>query len=219
MISKMWSRKSLASFLAVAVLSVYSMFVLATPGHAAPLVGELSAFGGVTVNGQKAASGTTVFSDSMIVTAADANAMVNLGKAGRVEVLPGSTLKLSFSDNSLSGQLESGQVRISTPVGVTASIATNDGTVNAEAGRANIFTVDMTSGKLNANAIAGAVTANGKTPAAQAADNDDSKLSGGALAALVLAAGGAIAAIIIAGRSDNNDLNFGGTVTVVSPSK
>jgi hypothetical protein len=218
MISKMWSRKTLASFLAVAVLSVYSMFVLATPGYAAPLAGELSAFGSVTVNGQKAASGTTVFTDSMIVTATDANAMVNLGKAGRVEILPGSTLKLSFSDNSLSGELESGQVRVSTPAGVAASIATKDGTVNAESNRANVFTVDLTSGKLNANAIAGAVTANGKMSAAPAQDDNDG-LSGGALAALILAAGGAIAAVIIAGRSENNDLNFGGTVNVVSPSR
>jgi hypothetical protein len=214
----MWSRKSLASFLAVAVLSVYSMFVLATPGYAAPMAGELSAFGAVTVNGQKAASGTTVFSDSMIVTATDANAMVNLGKAGRVEVLPGSTIKLSFSENSLSGQLEAGQVRVSAPAGVAASVTTKDGVVTSASGRANVFTVDMTSGKLNAVATTGAVTANGKVMAAKD-DDDDDGLSGGALAALVLAAGGAIAAIIIAGRSENNDLNFGGTVVVVSPTK
>jgi hypothetical protein len=218
MVSKMWSRKSLASFLAVAVLSVYSMFVLATPGYAAPMAGELSAFGAVTVNGQKAASGTTVFSDSMIVTATDANAMVNLGKAGRVEVLPGSTIKLSFSENSLSGQLEAGQVRVSAPAGVAASVTTKDGVVTSASGRANVFTVDMTSGKLNAVATTGAVTANGKVMAAKD-DDDDDGLSGGALAALVLAAGGAIAAIIIAGRSENNDLNFGGTVVVVSPTK
>jgi hypothetical protein len=39
------------------------------------------------------------------------------------------------------------------------------------------------------------------------------------LAALLLAAGGAVAAVILAGRSGNNDLNFGGSVTVVSPTK
>ena len=44
-------------------------------------------------------------------------------------------------------------------------------------------------------------------------------LGGGALAALLLAAGGAIAAAIIAGRSGNNDLNFGGNVVVISPTK
>ena len=221
MISKMWSRKSLASFLTVAVLSVYSMMVLATPGHAAPLSGELSASGAVTINGQKAASGTTIFSDSLIVTANDANAMVNLGNIGRVEVLPGTTLKLSFSANGLNGQLDAGQVRVSSAAGVAANISTNEGTVKANEGGANVFTVDMSSGKLNATALVGAVTTNAGTLKAKADDDNGGygKLSGGALAALVLAAGGAIAAIIIAGRSDNNDLNFGGTVVVVSPTK
>ena len=218
MISKMWSRKPLACFLALAVLSVYSMVVLATPGYAAPLAGELASFGAVTVNGQKAAAGTTVFSDSMIVTAADANATVNLGKLGRVEILPGSTLKLNFSENALNGQLEAGQVRVSTPAGVAATINTKDGTARAEEGKANVFAVDMTSGTMNVTAFAGAVATNGGKRTAATQSTDDG-LSGGALAALILAAGGAVAAIIIAGRSENNDLNFGGTVTVVSPTK
>ena len=223
MISKMWSRKPIASFLAVAVLSVYSMFVLATPGYAAtPLAGELASFGAVTVNGQKAASGTTVFSDSMIVTATDANATVSLGKLGRVEVLPGSTLSLSFTENGLSGQLEAGQVRVSTPAGIMATINTKDGMVSAKDGSANVFTVDLSKGPMNVTTQAGAVATTGGARLAAAPlqqDNSESKLSGGALAALVLAAGGAVVAIILAGRSDNNDLNFGGTVTVVSPTR
>jgi hypothetical protein len=44
-------------------------------------------------------------------------------------------------------------------------------------------------------------------------------IGGGALAALLLAAGGAVAAAIIAGLSENNDLDFGGNVTVVSPTR
>ena len=222
MISKMWSRKPIASFLAVAVLSVYSMFVLATPGYAAtPLAGELASFGAVTVNGQKAASGTTVFSDSMIVTATDANATVSLGKLGRVEVLPGSTLSLSFTENGLSGQLDAGQVRVSTPAGIMATINTKDGMVSAKDGSANVFTVDLSKGPMNVTTQAGAVATTGGAllAAAPLQQDNDRKLSGGALAALVLAAGGAVVAIILAGRSENNDLNFGGTVTVVSPTR
>jgi hypothetical protein len=49
-------------------------------------------------------------------------------------------------------------------------------------------------------------------------DDDDHKLSGGALFALLAATGGAVAAIIYATRH-GNDLNFGGTVLVVSPTK
>ena len=56
------------------------------------------------------------------------------------------------------------------------------------------------------------------TPQAKPDDDSDHKLSGGALAALLLATGGAVAAIIFAVR-DKQDLNFGGTVVVVSPTK
>ena len=53
MISRTWSRKSIAFCLAVAVLSVYSMVVLATPGQLGQTgaSGELSVSGQVTVNG------------------------------------------------------------------------------------------------------------------------------------------------------------------------
>ena len=98
MISRTWSRKSIAFCLAIAILSVYSMVVLATPGQKGPS-GELSVSGQVTVNGQTAISGATVFSDSTIATAANSGATVSLGKLGRVELLPSSSLKLSFTDS------------------------------------------------------------------------------------------------------------------------
>ena len=86
MISKTWSRKSIATAVAVAVLSVYSMVVLAAPGAKAS--GELSVSGQVTVNGQKMISGGTVFSDSVISTAAQSSASVSISKVGRVELAP-----------------------------------------------------------------------------------------------------------------------------------
>jgi hypothetical protein len=49
-------------------------------------------------------------------------------------------------------------------------------------------------------------------------DDDDDDLSGGALAVLLLAVGGAVAGVLYA-AFHNNDLNFGGDVTVVSPTK
>jgi phage baseplate assembly protein gpV len=94
MISKSWSRKSIATAVAVAVLSVYSMVVLAAPGAKAS--GELSVSGQVTVNGQKVISGGTVFTDSTISTAAQSSASVSISKVGRVELAPNSNLRLSF---------------------------------------------------------------------------------------------------------------------------
>ena len=115
MISKTWSRKPIAACVAVAVLSVYSMVVLASPAAKAPS-GELSVSGQVTINGENVVSGT-VFSDSLITTAEKSSATVNLSKLGRVELAPNSGLKLSFTDKAVSGLLESGSASVSTLAG------------------------------------------------------------------------------------------------------
>jgi phage baseplate assembly protein gpV len=241
MISRTWSRKSIAFCLAVAVLSVYSMVVLATPGQMGQTgpSGELSVTGQVKVNGQSAISGATVFSDSTIETAQNSSAVVSLGKLGRVELLPGSTMKLSFTDAGLMGTLDAGRVRVSTPAGVSASVMTKDGSAMADSKQANVFTVDTECGNTIVATQAGNVELRAGDKTAQiAAGSQDTAgtaapgtrctrlrtegmrgIGGGALAALLLAAGGAVAAAILAGRSENNDLNFGGTVTVVSPTK
>src|SRR5258705_5528369 len=116
MISKTWSRKPIAALVAVAILSVYSMVVLASPAAKAPS-GELSIAGQVTVNGESVVSGGTVFTDSLITTAAKSNATVNLSKLGRVELAPSSTLKLCFPEKCISGLLENGTAEVSTLAG------------------------------------------------------------------------------------------------------
>ena len=239
MISRTWSRKSIAFCLAIAILSVYSMVVLATPGQKGPS-GELSVSGQVTVNGQTAISGATVFSDSTIATAANSGATVSLGKLGRIELLPSSSLKLSFTDSGIAALLDAGRVRVSTPAGVAATVTTKDGSAVADMAQAAAFTVDVECGNTIVATQAGSVElrAGGSTHQVAAGTQDTAgtaqpgtrctrltrtdtfgHLSGGALAALLLAAGGAVAAAIIAGRSNNNDLNFGGTVVVISPTK
>jgi hypothetical protein len=238
MISRTWSRKSLAFCVAVAVLSVYSMVALATSGQKAPS-GELSASGQVTINGQAAISGATVFSDSVVATAQNSSAVVNLGKLGRVELMPSSSLKLSFGDSSISASLDAGRVRVSTMAGASAIVTTKDGAAVADASDASSFMVDVECGNTIVASQSGQVqlrTAEKTKPIA--AGSQDSagtaqpgtrctrltkttsfgSLSGGALAALLLAAGGAVAVALIA-TTRNNDLNFNGGVTVISPTK
>src|SRR6476659_3693424 len=99
MISKSWSRKSIATAVAVAVLSVYSMVVLAAPGAKAS--GELSVSGQVTVNGQKVISRATVFSDSKISTRVQGRVPVNISKVERVELAANSNIRLFFTDTSI----------------------------------------------------------------------------------------------------------------------
>jgi ferric-dicitrate binding protein FerR (iron transport regulator) len=230
MISKSWSRKSIATAVAVAVLSVYSMVVLAAPG-ATKASGELSVSGQVTVNGQKVISGGTVFTDSTISTAAQSSASVNISKVGRVELAPNSNLHLSFTDNSITAMLETGSAQVSTLAGKTVNLTTKDGAVVVDGSQATTFTVSAFRGRTSVATQSGiAQFHSGSTLKTVAAgesasagvptpsDDDDHGLSGGALAVLLLAIGGAVAGVLYA-AFHNNDLNFGGTVTVVSPTK
>ena len=236
-ISRTWSRKSIAFCVVVAVLSVYSMVALATPGQKAS--GELSVSGQVTVNGQPAISGATVFSDSVIATAAGSSATISLGKLGRVELFPNSTVKLTFGDANISAALDAGRVQVSTLAGTSAIVTAKDGAAVADASQAASFMVDVECGNMIVASQAGLVElrAAGNTKAIAAGTSESAgtpqpgtrctrltkpdnfgHLSGSALAALLLAAGGAVAAAIIA-ATHNNDLNFGGSITVVSPTK
>ncbi|HLE62974.1 MAG TPA: hypothetical protein VI750_07540 [Pyrinomonadaceae bacterium] len=232
MISTTLSRKWIAACVAVAVWSVYSMVVLASPG--AKAAGELSVAGNVTVNGQRAISGGTLFSDSMITTAEKSSATVSIGKLGRVELAPNSSLRLSFSDNSISGVLENGSANLSTLAGVTVDVTTKDGQVVVDGSKATSFTVtkassntlvttqaglaELRTGGTVKHIAAGENGIAGMPTTMPQADAGEGGLSGGALAVLLIAAGGAVAAILYA-TMHNNDLNFNGTVNVISPTK
>ena len=236
MTSKTWSRKSIAALLAVAVWSVYSMVVLAAPGAKAS--GELLVSGQVTVDGQKVLSGGTLFSDSAITTAEQSNASVTFSKMGHVQLSPNSSLRISFTQKSLTGLLETGTVTVVTLPGVTVNVTTKDGTVVVDGSKATSFTVTSSKGRTilstqagmaelrsggSVKQVAAGSSATAGTPTPQdkdcpTGDCPDLGLSGGALAALLLAIGGAVAAVFFALR-DEDDFNFGGTVVVVSPTK
>ncbi len=239
MTSRTWSRTPITLALAVAILCTYTMVGFAAPqaGQTGP-TGDLSVVGEVTVNGTSAISGATVFSDSTITTAQNSSAVVSLGKLGRVEVLPNSSLKLSFNETGVTGMLSQGRVRISSSSGVAATINTKDGAAIADLNQPNVFMVDVECGntvvstqsgrvELRAGNSVKQIAAGGQDTAGQATPGtrctrfqqpEMHGLGGGALAALLLAAGGAVAAAIIAATHDN-DFNFGGSTVVISPSR
>jgi hypothetical protein len=234
--SRNWSRSVVTVCLAVAILCVYSMVALAAPQKPA---GELSVVGEVSVNGANAISGATVFSDSTITTGQNSSAVVSLGKLGRVEVMPNSSLKLNFTESGVTGNLDSGKVRFSTSSGVAASVMTKDGTAVADNNAPNVFVVDVECGNTLVATQAGRVELRAGSAVKQiAAGSQDSAgaaqpgsrctrltqhtgfgaLSGGALALLLLGIGGAIAAALLA-ANQGNDFNFGGNPIVISPSR
>lgn len=133
-------RKSMTLMAVIAVWSVFSMSALAAPGD---VMGEINTTGQVSVNGQTVASNSTVTSGSTIVTGANSNAIVSLGKNGRVEILSDSSVTLKFTGNSIVGMLTAGKVLVSNSAGIATTVTTRNATVVADAGQADSFSVDV----------------------------------------------------------------------------
>ena len=198
--SKVWIRKALSMCLVVATLATYSMVALAGSERVA---GELSVSGKIVngetpfvkVNGEAAQSGRSIFSSSTIATPENASATVNIGRVGKIELAPNTTLALSFDERGINGDLLAGRV-----------------TVLNSSDTVNIKTLDGTIAKLNAGSSA---IATGKVQ-----DDDDSDNDGGS-AVLIWAVilGGAAVGIIIAATTDNNRIAVGGNSLVVSPTR
>ncbi|MEP7038882.1 MAG: hypothetical protein ABI891_11120, partial [Acidobacteriota bacterium] len=129
-------------------------------------------------------------------TPENADAIINLGKLGKIELAPNTTLTVNFNENGISGDLLAGRVTV-----LSASESVNITTLNGDLA------------KLNAGDSA--VAAGGKVQ-----DDDDSSKNGGRAWipwAIILGAAGA--AIIIAATTNNNRISLGNGVTVASPTR
>ncbi len=192
--SKLWIRKALSLCLSVAILATYSMVALANSGKVA---GELITTGAnassVTVNGENAKAGRSIFSSSTIITPENANAVVNLGKLGKLSLAPNTIATLKFDENGISGDLAAGKLTV--------------------LGAANAVSVKMLDGStvlLNAGETA---ATNGR---AQDDDDDDDDGGGAAWWGFAAIFGGA-AAIILWTATRDGRADLGGSGTVVSP--
>jgi ferric-dicitrate binding protein FerR (iron transport regulator) len=159
---------------------------------------------------------------------------VNLSQLGRVELAPSSGLKISFTENSINGLLESGSAQVSTLAGVSVNFTTKDGVVSVDGSQPTSFTVNIAKGitSLTTHAgvaqlrvdgavkqIAAGETATAGIPNPQdTPGEDDDDLTAGETFALVALGAGAIAAIIYAAMH-GNDVEFGGTPIVISPAR
>ena len=197
---KLWIRKALSMCLVVATIATYSMVSLANSER---IAGELLVSGKnvngqapfVTINNEAAQSGRSVFSSSTVSTPENASAIINLGKAGKIELAPNTTLTLTFNEKAISGDLVSGRVTVLS-AGENVVIKTLGGNVS-----------QLAAGE-------SATAASNQT----AQDDDDNDGGSGALLwALVL--GGAAVGIIFAARTDNNRIALGGSTNVISPTR
>jgi hypothetical protein len=197
--SKLWIRKALSTCLVIATMLTYSMVSLA---NSEKIAGEILVTGKnvsgqlplVNVNGEAVQSGRSIFSSSTIATSENAGAIISLGKVGKIELAPNTTLALSFNEKGMSGDLTNGRVTV---IDVADSMLVNV---------ANGKSVALKSGESTSN-----------VPQDDTDDDNDGG-SAGLVYALIL--GGAVAGIIIAATRGNDDaVILGGGANVVSPTR
>jgi len=198
MSNRLWIRKAISMCLAVAILATYSMITLANTQR---IAGEISITGKtvngqnpfVKVNGESAQSGRSVFSASTIATPENTNAVVNIGKIGKIELEPNTILSLTFDEKGISGNLTAGRVTVLNALGSV--------------------TINITDGKaVSLNTGESASATNGKVQT-----DDDDNNSHLLLYSLIL--GAAVTGIIFAATTDNNRIALGGGATIVSTTR
>ncbi len=195
--SKLWIRKALSMCLSVAILATYSTVALA---GSEKIAGDISISGKtihgenlfVKINGENAQSGRSIFTGSTVATPENASVIVNLGKAGKIELAPNTIINLSFDEKDMTGDLSAGRVTVLNSLNAMA-VKTSEGKTVA----------------LNAGESASTTNAKAQT-------DDDG--GGGSLLIYAVILGGAVAGIIYAATSDNK-VALGGGSTVVSSTR
>jgi len=228
--SKLWSRKALSACLIVALYATYSMVALAnTDKVAGELIINGKSAATVTVNGEVAQSGRSIFSASTITTPENATATINLGKLGKLELAPNSSLTVNFDQTSITGNLTSGTVTVIGSADTSAVITTANGSVGSDTAVNNTFTVSADAAK------AAAQNDHDYEDCSQDTNNDGKKdcvcidadkdgvlecdKGGAAWWVWGLVFAGAATGILWSALSDSNSATIGGGGTVVSPSR
>jgi len=195
----LWIRNITAACLAMVIFTTSSMIALAATPENKSLMGEITVSGqaingnapSVMLNGEPVMTGRTFFSAGTITTPENINSTVRIGKLGYITLTPNTNLNLSFDENTISGTLSAGQIKVSNAEGVNVRIQTNAGLVTNESNLASNFTVN----------------------ADQATQQDDDDADGNSALGPILVFSGIVAAaviLVLVNRDDDDNL-------VVSP--
>lgn len=176
-------RKAAAACALTAVLTATSMVALASPGR---IAAELTVSGRssngddpvVFVNGEASRSGRTIFSSSTVSTPEETTATIGIGKTGRLELAPNSSVSLIFDNQAVDAELTAGTLTVLGSLG-TVSVRTNDGK-----------TAILNPGE--------SISAEGNANARRQSSSDKTWI-------WLLVAGGAAAAVLIAVAASNSD--------------
>lgn len=117
--------------------------------------GELMAAKGATIDGSGAVSGQTVFNSNRVRTGKNGQAVISVGKRGRFEVGAETDLTMKLLAENVGGEIKSGNLKLSTPVGISISVVTPKGTVATDGLKATILNIAVNKDATRVTAILG----------------------------------------------------------------
>jgi len=206
--------------------------VLASTRRGMGATGIVRVSGSVTIDGVKGTSGQTLFRGSHIVTSADSESIIDLGKLTRLRLLPETDFTLDFSSESIWSTLGNGALRVFIPAGIPLSIKTAGGELRTDPSQPSEFLVQVDdentrvsvrmgrvelSSKENLNTVSGGevfTTASGSQTGSEEDEGLSNRQKIGILAAIGAAA--AILVIVLRGREKVEEPQFGGCPIVPS---
>jgi len=162
----------------------------------------------VVVNGERAFNGRTFFSNGTISTTETSSATVSLGKLGRINLAPSSSLSLTFAEGQIEGELSNGTATFSNTEGVSVKMNTPHDSVKNEGTSSSRFSVTVMGGQTGVAVESGTVRYHNGTALTSKQDDDDDDDDDDDWKgwAAVAAIGGAIAVVvIIIALSDDDD--------------
>lgn len=107
-------------------------------------IGSISLTGSVTINGQRATSGQTLFSTNRIVTSLHSQSLVDLTNSVRFNLDHDTDLTIESSDAHVSAGLPNGRMSCALPGGVTLDLRTTDASIVRSGNESVIFNVTTT---------------------------------------------------------------------------
>jgi hypothetical protein len=161
----------------------------------------------VMVNGDRAFTGRTFFSNGTVATTESSSATISLGRLGRIELAPSTSLTLSFSEGRISGTLSKGQINVSNVDGVAVTIATPNDSVKNEGSSASHFAVNVTDQRTGVSVKKGTVSYDNGARKASDDDDDDDDDHWKTWAWIAVIGGAATAIILIVVLGDDDDDN------------
>ncbi|MEP7341434.1 MAG: hypothetical protein ABI977_27130 [Acidobacteriota bacterium] len=134
--------------------------------------GQISLARQVSINGSNAIAGQTIFSGSRVKVANQGNAVLNLGRLGRIELGANSDFALRVAGNVIGGELTAGCVTISAPASVNIELNTAKGAITSDGKSPSSFLVGVQGIAANILPTLGTVkiTTGGKTEKAAAGE-------------------------------------------------